>query len=51
MSSFFLIIRHAGRFSSAGMVGWILMILGKATIMSVSGLLTYIITRYGYPEV
>lgn len=38
--SFFLIIRNAGRFGSASIVGWIMMLLGKGTIMAASGYLT-----------
>lgn len=49
--SFYLLIRHVGRFSSAGMIGWIMMILGKGTIMGVSAWLTFIITKYNYKTV
>jgi hypothetical protein len=50
-NSFCLIIRHAGRFGSAGMIGWIMMILGKGTIMGASAALTFIYIREGYPDV
>jgi len=46
--SFYLIIRYLGRFSSAGMIGWILMILGKGTIMGVSAWITFLITKYKF---
>lgn len=49
--SFCLALRHAGRFSSAGMIGSIMMLLGKGTIMSFSAALTYILIKYQYPEV
>ena len=50
-NAFCLIIRHAGRFGSAGMIGWIMMILGKGTIMGASAALTFIYIREGYPDV
>jgi len=49
--SFYLIIRYMGRFSSAGMIGWILMILGKGTIMGISAWITFLITKYKFPGV
>lgn len=50
-NAFCLVIRHAGRFGSAGMIGWIMMILGKGTIMGASAALTFIYIKEGYPEV
>lgn len=44
--SFCLCIRHVGRFSSAGMIGSIMMILGKGTIMSASAALTFILIKF-----
>jgi len=44
-------LRHAGRFSSASVVGAIMMILGKGTIMGSSACLTYILIENMYPEV
>jgi len=49
--SFCLVIRHVGRFSSATMIGTIMMVLGKGTIMSFSSALTFILIKYQYPEV
>ena len=49
--AFCLMIRHAGRFSSAGIIGWIMMILGKGTIMGASAALTFIYIREGYPDI
>jgi hypothetical protein len=50
-NSFFLIVRHVGKFSSAAMVGWIMMLLGKGTIMGVTGYGTIIYMKSAYPEV
>ena len=49
--SFYLIIRHAGRFGSAAIIGWIMMMLGKGTIMAASAYLTILIVQMQYPEV
>lgn len=46
--SFYLVVRHAGRFASAGWIGFIMMLLGKGTIMGISALLTFIITKYKF---
>lgn len=51
MAAFFLIIRHAGRFGSAAIIGWIIMMLGKGTIMGVSGYITVLIIKSQYAEV
>jgi len=48
-NSFWLIIRNAGRFGSAEMIGWIMMILGKGVIVSSSAFITYLITQYKWP--
>lgn len=50
-SSFFLILRHAGRFSSAMIIGWIMMMLGKGTIMATSAYITILVVQSSYPEV
>lgn len=42
-TSFYLIVRHAGRFTSAAMIGWIMMMLGKGTIMGCTAYLTYLL--------
>ena len=42
-AAFCLVIRNAGRFSSAGIIGWIIMMLGKGTIMAGSTFLTMVI--------
>lgn len=47
--SFCLIVRHAGRFGSSSIIGWIMMILGKATIMGMSGWFTILIVYKEYP--
>ena len=44
-------IRHVGRFTSAAMVGWIMMMLGKGTIMGVSCYLTFLLVKELKPEV
>lgn len=51
MNSFYLIVRHVGKFSSAAMIGWIMMMLGKGTIMGVSAYATIIYIKSAYPEV
>jgi len=50
-TSFWLILRHCGRFSAAAMVGWIMMMLGKGTIMGASCFLTFLIVKETTPEV
>lgn len=50
-NSFYLIVRHAGRFTSAGAIGWIMMLLGKGTIMSTSAYLTILVIKSTYPEI
>jgi len=49
--SFCLIIRFAGRFGSAQIIGWIMMMLGKGTIMSTSAYLTILLVKEMNPEV
>jgi hypothetical protein len=49
--SFCLMIKHAGRFSTAGMIGWIMMILGKGTIMGASAAVTFIYIKEAYPDI
>ena len=49
--SFYLIIRHAGRFGSAAIIGWIMMLLGKGTIMAASAYITILYVKYAYPMV
>ena len=43
VSTFFLIIRNAARFTIVASIGWILMFLGKAVVCALSGLIGYII--------
>jgi hypothetical protein len=50
-TSFYLIIRHAGRFSAAALTGWIMMMLGKGTIMGASTYLTFLLVKEVNPEV
>lgn len=50
-ASFWLIIRHCGRFTSANMIGWIMMMLGKGTIMGVSAYLTFLVIKEAAPDV
>lgn len=50
-NAFTLMVRNAGRFSSLGMVDFMLMILGKGTIVSASALVTYLIADKAYPLV
>jgi len=49
--AFCLIIRHAGRFGSASIVGWIMMVLGKGAIMSSSAYLTILLVKEMNPEI
>lgn len=42
-NAFFLIVRNVARFSITSGIGWILMFLGKAVIMGLSGFIGYII--------
>jgi len=49
--SFFLIIRHAGRFGSAAIIGWIMMMLGKGTIMASSAYATILLVSYKFEMV
>lgn len=49
--SFMIIMRNFGRFSSAGMIGTIMMMLGKGTIMGCSAALTMIVVKHTYPQV
>ena len=49
--SFYLIVRHAGRFSSAIVIGWIMMMLGKVTIMVSTAYITLLVIQYSYPNV
>lgn len=51
MNSFFLIVRHVGKFSSAAMIGWIMMMLGKGTIMGVSAYATILYIKAAFPDV
>lgn len=48
---FCLALRHVGRFSSASLIGAIMMVLGKGTIMGASACLTYILCQNMYPEI
>ena len=50
-NSFWLILRHAGRFGAAEMIGFIMMILGKATIMGSSAWITMVYIKFAYPHV
>ena len=43
--------RHMRRFTSAEMVGCIIMMLGKGTVMGVSGFATFILVRVYEPDV
>lgn len=49
-ASFYLMIRHVGRFSSAIFIGWIMMFLGKGTIVAASGYLTMVYFQQMYPD-
>jgi hypothetical protein len=46
-----LIVRHVGRFGSAGIIGWIMMMLGKGCIMASSAWLTILIVSTKFPMV
>lgn len=50
-TSFFLILRHVGRFGSAEMIGFIMNVLGKGTIMAISAWITFLIVKYQFPLV
>lgn len=49
--SFYLVVRHAGRFGSATMIGVIMMMVGKACIVATSAWLTMVTVKYTYPEI
>jgi len=49
--SFYLMVRHAGRFGSATMIGMIMMMVGKACICGTSAWLTLLVVRETYPKV
>uniref|UniRef100_A0A7S3FVB3 Choline transporter-like protein n=1 Tax=Strombidium rassoulzadegani TaxID=1082188 RepID=A0A7S3FVB3_9SPIT len=49
--SFYLMIRHAGRFSSVGVVGWIMTFLGKGVIVGLSMWLTILLVEQSYTQV
>jgi len=49
--SFYLVIRHAGRFGAAEMIGVIMSLIGKASIMATSAWLTIVVIKGSYPEV
>lgn len=49
--SFWLMIRNAGRFGSVAIISWIIMILGKATIMASSAYFTILLMQTKFPEV
>jgi len=51
LSAFWLALRHAGRFGSAAIIGTIMMVLGKATIVGTSAWLTLVVVKTQYPEV
>jgi len=44
-------LRNAGRFSAAGITEWIMMILGKGTIMGASCYLTFLIIKETNPNI
>lgn len=50
-NSFYLIVRHAGRFTSAGAIGYIMMFLGKGTIMSTTAYVTMVLIKETHPDV
>jgi hypothetical protein len=43
--SFYLLVRFAGRFGSAVMIGWIMMLLGKGVIVSSSAYITFLVVQ------
>lgn len=49
--SFCLVMRNAGRFTSTNVVGYIMMFLGKGTIMAASCYLTFVLIKETKPEV
>ena len=42
-AAFFLMIRNADKFGTAGVIGWIIMLLGKGTIIGASATITIIL--------
>lgn len=50
-ASFFLVVRNAGRFGSATVIGWIMMLLGKGCIMAASAYITILVIKNYYTEV
>jgi len=49
-SAFYLMIRHAGRFGSATIIGWMLMFLGKGCIVASSAYISYMFFMMQYPQ-
>jgi len=49
--AFYLMIRHAGRFSSAQVVGYIMTLIGKGTIVGASVWLTIVLVDSQYPQI
>ena len=50
-NAFTLIVRNAGRFSMLSMVDFMLMLLGKGTIVAASVILAYVIADQAYPAI
>lgn len=48
-TSFYLMVRWAGRFGSASIIGWIMMLLGKGVIMGSAGFFTFLMVKYQFP--
>jgi len=49
--SFYLMIRHAGRFTSLNVVGWLITFLGKGIIVGLSVWISILIMGSGYPQI
>ena len=49
--SFYLMVRHAGRFSSAGIIGWIITALGKGALIAGNAYIAILLCREYYPEI
>lgn len=49
--SFCLVMRNAGRFTASTVVGMIMMLLGKGTIMGLSCYLTFVVVSHAAPDI
>jgi len=51
VESFWMMVRNPGAFSVLNYISWMLMLLGKGSIVATSGYVTYLLCQYALPEV